>query len=265
MDIDALVQEIKSAPKYRDTAEETIRGLVEAEMGRHKKEKQVAKAVRKRLHNIMAYYLGDADYEDAQTILRRAFDKGESAGVKDACRTILADHPSTEERLEILDQFYDRIFNVTGKPEILLDLACGLNPLTYPWMGLSTSLRYHAYDIHQPRVKFLNAYFELQGLAPLAEVKDVIFHPPPIQGDVAFVLKELPRLDRNYQGAGLNLILALPVRHVVVSFPVVSLHGGRDLTEHYRAYMEEFVQGQNWRKTEIVFSNELVYCLDKAR
>ncbi|MGD8604616.1 MAG: hypothetical protein PVF49_08590 [Anaerolineales bacterium] len=265
MDIEALVQEIKAAPKYRDTAEETIRGLVEIEISRHKKEKQVLKAVRKRLHTIMAFYLGDADYQQAETILRQAFMTGGSEDIERACRAILSDHPSTEERLEIIDQFYSRIFDVTGKPETLLDLACGLNPLTYPWMDLPSSLHYHAYDIYLPRVNFLNTYFELQGMKPLANVKDVIFNPPQEPGDVALILKELPRLDRNYQGAGLNLISALPVRFVVVSFPVVSLHGGRDLTDHYRAYIEELVHGQNWQTSEIVFSNELVYCLDKAR
>lgn len=265
MDIDALVHEIKSTPKYRDTAEETIRGLIEIEMGRHKKEKQVIKAVRKRLHHIMAFYLGDANYEQAEADLRAAYENGAPETVEAICRAILADHPSTKERLEIIDQFYDRIFSVTGKPKILLDLACGLNPLTFLWMGLPTSLQYHAFDIHQPRVHFLNACFELQGLAPLAQVQDVIFHPPQVQGDVALILKELPRLDRNYQGASLDLIRALQVRSVVVSFPVISLHGGRNLTEHYRDYMVELVQGQGWEMTELLFSNELVFCLEKAR
>lgn len=265
MDIEALIQEIKSAPKYRDTAEETIRGLVAVEVGRHKKEKQVVKAVRKRLHNIMAFYLGDANYDQAETMLRQAFKEGTSEEVKNACRAILSDHPSTEERLDILDQFYDRIFEVTGQPEIMLDLACGINPLTYPWMKLPPTLEFHAYDIYLPRVNFINTFFELQGLEPLAEVKDVVFHPPQARGDVALILKELPRLDRNYQGAGLSLIQALQVRYVVLSFPVVSLHGGRDLTEHYRAYMDELVGGLSWRMTEILFSNELVYCLDKGR
>jgi 16S rRNA (guanine(1405)-N(7))-methyltransferase len=265
MDIDALVQEIQSAPKYRDTAAETIRGLVEIEVERHKKEKQVVKAVRKRLHNIMAFYLGDADYRQAQVDIRKAFGTGEPKEIKRACRVILSDHPSTKERLEILDLFYARIFDVTGNPEVMLDIACGINPLTFPWMDLPNSLRYHAYDIHQPRVDFLNSYFELQSLEPLAEVRDVIFHPPQVQADVALILKELPRLDRNYEGAGIELIRSLPVTFVVLSFPVVSLHGGRDLTDHYRAYMNELGQGQSWRTTEIVFSNELVYCLEKAR
>lgn len=265
MDIDALVQEIKSSPKYRETAEETIRGLVQVEMGRHKKERQVVKAVRKRLHAIMAYYLGDADYQQAEAILRRAFERGGPDDVEKTCRAILADHPSTRERLEIIDDFYDRIFAVTGKPEILLDLACGLNPLTFIWMELPPSVRYYAYDIHQPRVEFLNTYFRLQGLAQLAYEQDVIFHPPEQPGDVALILKELPRLDRNYQGAALDLIQSLSVNYVVISFPVVSLHGGRDLESHYRAYMKDLVEGKGWLATEIVFQNELVYCLNKSR
>lgn len=265
MDIEALVQEIKSSAKYHDTAEETIRGLVQIEAGRYKKPRQVAKAVRKRLHGITAYYLGDTDYAQAEALLHRAFEQGDKGDVEDACRSILSAHPSTQERLEIIGQFYAEIFAVTGLPETLLDLACGLNPLTYPWMGVSNSLKFHAYDIYQPRIEFLNAYFRLQGLQPLAHLQDVIFHPPQEPGDVALILKEFPRLERNYQGAGVRLLQSLPVRFVVVSFPVVSLHGGRDLEEHYRQSFEGLLAGLGWPATEIAFSNELVYCLEKTR
>jgi 16S rRNA (guanine(1405)-N(7))-methyltransferase len=265
VEIEAIVQEIKSSPKYRETSEETIRGLVEVEMGRHKKARQVVKAVRKRLHTIMAYYLGDADYQQSEAALRQAFEQGEPESIKHACRAILAEHPSTRERLEVIDAFYESIFAVTGKPKVLLDLACGLNPLTFPWMDLPLSLRYYAYDIHQPRIELLNAYFELQGLDPLAYEQDVIFHPPEEHGDVALILKELPRIDRNYQGAGLELLRSLQVNFVVVSFPVVSLHGGRDLEDHYRQYMDELLEMDTWSAIEIIFSNELVYCLKKLR
>lgn len=265
MDIEAIIREIKASPKYRTASEETIRGVVALEAGRYKKERQVVKAVRKRLHGIMAYYLGDADYQQAEQTLRRAFDQGRSDSIKDACRAILMQHPSTQERLEIIDEFYQRIFAVTGKPTSMLDLACGLNPLTFPWMELPLSFQYHAYDIHQPRVDFINTYFELQGLTPLAREQDVIFNPLQESADVALILKELPRLDRNYQGGGSSLIEALQVDYVVVSFPVVSLHGGRDLEDHYRSYMGQIVKGKEWMLVEISFSNELVYCLDKTR
>jgi 16S rRNA (guanine(1405)-N(7))-methyltransferase len=265
MDIDALVKEIKASPKYRETSEETIRGLLEVEIGRHKKARQVVKAVRKRLHTIMAYYLGDADYAHAREILSQAFGQGDPKEIENACRVILAEHPSTRERLEIVDEFYERIFAITGRPSSMLDLACGLNPLTFPWMRLPLSFQYHAYDIHQPRVEFLNTYFELQGLAPLAHEQDVIFHPPEEPADVALILKELPRLDRNYQGEGLSLIEALRVQYVVVSFPAVSLHGGRDLIDHYRNYVDQMVEGKSWQVVEVSFTNELVYCLSKER
>lgn len=265
MDIEAIVQEIKASPKYQTASEETIRGLVQVEASRHKKERQVIKAVRKRLHGIMAYYLGDADYPKAEKILQGAFAQGKADAIKDACRAILMEHPSTQERLEILDVFYPRIFEVTGKPNSMLDLACGLNPLTFPWMGLPLTFQYHAYDIHKPRVALINAYFKLQGLAQLAREQDVIFNPPQENADVALILKELPRLDRNYHGGGSSLLEALQVQHVVVSFPAVSLHGGRDLKDHYRSYMEQMVKEKDWPLVEISFPNELVYCLNKAR
>ena len=33
-----------------------------------------------------------------------------------------------------------------------LDLACGLNPLSLPWMGLNDEATYHVYDIDAERI-----------------------------------------------------------------------------------------------------------------
>ncbi len=261
--LDEIVAAIKSSNKYKDTAESTIRELTRVEMGRHKKTGQVTKAVRKRLHNIMAPYLGDTDYAVAEDKLRTAFSVGTTGAIREACTDILACHPSTQERLCILDRFYTEIFALTGSPVTILDLACGLNPLTFPWMGLPTTTHFYAYDIHETRIGFLNTYFALQGLPPLAKVQDIAFHPPDETGNVAFLLKELPRIERNYEGLGLALLRALRVTYVVVSFPIVSLHGGRSLAGRYRDFFLRLIREEGWPATEIAFENELVFCVKK--
>lgn len=264
-ELDAIVAAIKASKKYRHTHEGTIRRLVEIESQRHRTRKQVERAARKRLHTIVASYLGDPDYAAAQAELEAAFEDARSLeSVKAACARILARHATTRERLSILDQFYGEIFRRTGEPRVILDLACGLNPLTFPWMGLPATVAYHAYDVHEQRVAFVNAFFALQGLAPLARVQDVAFEMPQEQGDVAFFFKELHRFERNYEGRGLALLEALRVRYVVVSFPTVSLHGGHRLTDHYRRVFGDLLAGKDWAVDEIVFENELVFCVDKG-
>jgi hypothetical protein len=131
-------------------------------------------------------------------------------------------------------------------------------------MGLPSSTQYYAYDIHRLRVLFLNHYFRLQGLPPLAIAQDVLVHLPQEQGDVALILKEAPRFEQRARGCSLALFDALAVRYLVVSFPRVNLTGQRDLTMGYRELFHRVVKGRPWRTTEIAFENELVFCVDKS-
>jgi 16S rRNA (guanine(1405)-N(7))-methyltransferase len=262
--VQTVVNAIKESKKYRDTSEETIRQLAVEAVATHKKAKPAEKAVRRRLHSIMAPYLGDPDYEAAGRILTDVFVGGDTNAIKAACRDLMHSHLSTRERLPILPHFYSAIFDVTGRPVRILDLACGLNPLAFPWMDLPVpGTDFIAYDIHKPRVDFLNHYFILQGLPPLAYVHDIALQPPVESGDVALFLKEMPRFERNYAGGGRALLQALDARWLVVSFPTISTHGGRNLTNRYRDFFFELIDGTGWPVTELLFDSELVFCAEK--
>ncbi len=262
-DLETVVAAVKQSKKYRDTSEETVRQLAAEALQQHKKPKQALKAVRTRLHSIMAPYLGDPDYEEAAEQLTAAFASGDEAQIKESCRQIMGYHLSTRERLPLLDTFYRDIFAITGQPQRLLDIASGLNPLAFPWMGLPTTVELIAYDIHEPRIEFLNHYFRLQGLPPLAKLQDVALHFPEETADVALFLKEMPRFERNYPGKGRPFLQALQVQHLVVSFPTISTHGGRNLTNRYRQFFEELTAGQSWAISELLYEGELVFVARK--
>ena len=263
--VEAVVTAIKQSKKYRDTSEATIRQLAVEAVATHKKARPAEKAVRRRLHSIMAPYLGDPDYAAAAELLNQTFVSGDEAAIRALCRDLMYSHLSTRERLPILDAFYRDIFAVTGPPARLLDIACGLNPLAFLWMELPRQgTDFVAYDIHEPRIDFLNHYFILQGLPPLAFVRDVALQAPAESGDVALFLKEMPRFERNYPGRGRALLDALDVRWLVVSFPTISTHGGRNLTNRYRAFFHQLIEGTGWPVTELLFDTELVFCADKA-
>jgi len=262
--IETVVTAVKESKKYGDTSEETIRELAVEALRRYKKPKQAVKAVRAQLHSIMAPYLGDPDYEAAKGAITAVCAAGDEAQIKALCRDIMSHHLSTRERLPLLDRFYREIFAITGKPGSLLDIACGLNPLAFPWMDLPASTQFYAYDIHEPRIDFLNHAFVALGLAPLAKVQDVALQFPQEAADVALFLKEMPRFTRNYGDLGRPLLEALNVRWLVVSYPAVSTHGGRNLTNRYREFMAQLIDGLPWTTTEILFEGELVFCIDKG-
>lgn len=266
LDIDSVIQQIKQSNKYRalDICEDTIRDLIISEFKQHKNKNTAIKAAKKRLHRIVGTYLGDPNYSLALKELESAFNSYKIDLIKDSCTHIMAEHISTEERLSILDSFYSRIFDVTKTPTAILDIACGLNPLSFPWMGLPTSTRYHAYDIHRTRVNFLNQYFSLQGLPPFAKVQDILVHFPQEEADIAFIFKEVHRFEQRQHGCTLPLLDALRVCYLVISLPTRNQTGKWDLKDRHRQLLHSIIEQRPWHITEIEFENELVFCVSKC-
>jgi 16S rRNA (guanine(1405)-N(7))-methyltransferase len=262
-ELDDLADKILAAPKYRGIGipRETILDLLEDADRNGLTGKRALKAARKKLHNIIAPYLGDPDYPAAQAALTAAFNAGDEDAVQAACLGLLKMHASTRERVSLLGAFYTRLFGLTGVPRVVLDLACGLHPLSFPWMGLGTSTAYHAYDIHQPRIELLNHYFSLQGLPQAARLQDILVDPPAIKADIAFFFKEAHRFEKRRRGCNLPMWRALDVHWLLVSLPSHSLKGA-DLEDQHRRLVAEIIAGENWPMTEITFENEIVFCVE---
>lgn len=262
-DIPQLAQDILASAKYSssDLCVDTVIDLLEREIPLYRSQKEAVKAVRKKLHNIVAPYLGDPDYAALAPALERAAAEGRT---QEACAAILASHASTKERLAILPEFYARLFALTGRPESILDLACGLNPFSLPWMGLAPAARYHAYDIHRPRVDLINHFLRLLGHAPLGEVRDILVSPPDTAADAAFFFKEAHRFEQRQHGCNRAFWQALRVRWLLVSLPPAGLTGRSSLIDGQRRLVYQTIAGLDWPVTEILFQNELVFCIDKG-
>ena len=267
MDIDTVIAKIRQSSKYRSLGicEETIRDLITLELKQYKNKNAAIKAAKKKLHRVVAPYLGDPDYNAAIRMLEEVFKTQDSSSIQTVCADLMAEHASTRERLLLLDRFYTQIFQLTGIPSTILDIACGLNPLSFPWMGLPTSTQYYAYEIHRTRTNFLNQYFILQGLQPLAKVQDVLVHFPEELADIAFILKEVPRFESRQHGCSLPLMDALKVRYLVISMATKNLTGRWDLKQRNRQLLHTLVQDRSWEIAEIEFENELVFCIQKNK
>lgn len=265
--VQPLVRAVLNSRKYRGLGipPETVRDLLEKELSLGRNEKAALKAVRQKLHNVMAPYLGDPDYDQAAHDLERAFASADGYAVRTVCTLILQAHASTRERLPLLETFYPRLFAVTGQPQTVLDVACGLHPFGLPWMGLPPETRYHAYDIHRPRVDLINHFLTQLGMAPLAQVRDVLVNTPDVQADVAFFFKEAHRFEQRQRGCNRPFWQALNVHWLLVSLPVVSLSGQHSLLEGSRALVKSVLGDLPWRVEEFLFDNEVVFAIEKPQ
>jgi len=86
-------------------------------------------------------------------------------------RKLLATHKSSMERLSFYPDLYEKLFAITGKPDSILDIACGLNPLSFVYMGFDSkdnhNVQYYAAELSPVDCTELQFYFSFmkkQGL-----------------------------------------------------------------------------------------------------
>ncbi len=235
-----LVSRIQNSRKYRSVGipEETILDVFRRENRNSSDPAEALRRTKTKLHNIMALYLGDIEYDRAGNELKQAFSRDDAPAVAQICRRILEQHHSTRERLPYYGPFFQTIQDVCGRLEVLLDLACGFNPFALPFINLLAGIRYHAYDIHRPRVELINLFFRLSGWQALAEKRDVLVSPPKVNADAAILLKEAHRMEKRRAGSSRELVLALDARVVFISLPNRSMDGKRDLRGRMLALMQ---------------------------
>mgnify|MGYP001097423573 CR=1 FL=1 len=260
-----LAKKILGSRKYKELGIpiDTVINLLGQELPRHKSSKQALHIVRKKLHLIVAPYLGDLDYDQAQRELKDVFRTQDKKKIITTCHDLLSQHTSTRERLPYLSEFYKELFQRTGKPQTILDLACGLNPLALPWMNLPAKISYYAYDIHQPRVALINRFFKLSNLPQLAEVRDVLLAPPKQHADIAFFFKEAHRLEHRQHGSNRKLWSVLDVRYLLVSLPCHSLSGRFNLKDKMKKLVHDITNSFSWKVEEFIINDEIVFIIEK--
>jgi len=264
-EVKAIAASLLSSRKYKglDLPEETILDLIDQNLPHGKNARDVEKVVRQKLHNIIAPYLETLDYATARAELN-SIGPGDKEAIEKFCLTVLGKHASTRERLPIMADFYNRIFETTGIPNSILDLACGLNPFAVPFMNLPVSTSYRAYDLHQPRIQLINDLFLLMGRPPLAEKRDILVDPPKEKADVAFFFKEAHRFEQRQHGCNRAFWEFLNVRYLLVSLPSANLTGSRSMIDGQRILVERNVKGLPWTVQELIFDTEIVFCIDKG-
>jgi 16S rRNA (guanine(1405)-N(7))-methyltransferase len=145
----------------------------------------------------------------------------------------------------------------------VLDIACGLNPLAWPWMPYSNNTSYLAYDIYGDLIQFITAVMELAQIRGRAEQRDVVHEPPTTTADLALILKTLPCLEQIDKTAPARLLEQLQAHYLLVSFPARSL-GGRQkgMVEHYESRFRQLIDGRDWKVQRFEFPGELAFLVE---
>src|SRR5262249_13342131 len=155
---------VAASSGYRSLDRDLIAAVGARELGKRRTLKEAVKATKSKLHQVAGAYFPRQDYSGWLKALEQAAATRNPEALKAAGRAILAQHSSPRERLPILDEFYARALASLPPPRRVLDIACGLNPLTTPWMPLAPNAEYVVYDVYPELAAFLETALPLLGL-----------------------------------------------------------------------------------------------------
>lgn len=250
------LEKLLQSKKYRDVCPDTVRRVWDECTAKYKKPKDVDKAAREALHGITGAFLTPAEVRECAW----AMQAWRAGGQTDAqLENILNKHASTRERLPLadMDALYARIFDITGKPGRVLDLACGINPIYLGARGVTVT----GADISGAAVKLINSF----GAPCNAVCADLLCGIPKGRYDLALLFKVLPLLERQRAGSAMAVMQSVNAAYIVASFPTRTL-GGRNvgMAAHYADWMAAHLPDGRAVAGQFETENELFYILKES-
>lgn len=271
--LEQLTEQVLQGAKYREIAPALVRRIGAQELAKRRSLKEAVKATKNKLHQVGgAYQPGRINYEEGLALLgETAASTSRSTGVSSPhfraiCHSIMQAHASTRERLLFLDEFYQT--TLAGLPPVrtVLDLACGLNPLVYPWLPLPQETQFTAVDIYADMLNFIQHFFAIAGVNGRTQQRDIIGNPPTEPYDLILLLKTLPCLEQVDKDAAVNLLDKLNGRYLLISYPAQSLGGrSKGMVENYTGQFAGLVNGRNWQVQRFEFATELAFLVQTNR
>ena len=247
---------LKSSKKYGGICPQAVDRIFAEELNKHAKLKDADKSARARLHQITGAFMTPDQLKKAGKCLD-AYVQGDESALQSALKL----HASTAERIEHIGELYAHVFEITGKPALILDLACGLNPLYLGSMGL----RVIGYDISGDAVALVNAWAEMCKWAVRAEVADLSEDTARPPADLTLMMKLLPVLEQQRKGAGMALLSSAPSHHQLTTFPTRTLSGrGVGMELNYTRWFEDNLPDTHRIIGRFVIAHELCYITEDA-
>lgn len=259
---DPMLEKLLHSKKYQGVCPDAVRRIYAECLQKYRKPKDAEKAAREQLHGLTGAFLT----REESAACMKDMHVWATCGRKNAdLERALTRHASTRERLPLArtDGMYARIFEVTVAPTSVLDLACGLNPLYLGARGISTV----GIDVSGEAVKDVNACAANYDMPIRAVCADLLCENavPGERYDLALLFKILPLLERQRNGAAMDVMHAVNAKYLVVSFPTRTL-GGRNvgMEGNYSAWMEGHLPENRRIAARFTEENELFYILEEV-
>jgi 16S rRNA (guanine(1405)-N(7))-methyltransferase len=256
----ALVAELRGSRKYGTLDADALARTSTWALDRSRTRKEAAKAARRKLHQVYGAYLPASGIADAESAAR-ALGHGE---LETVCRSVLAAHASTRERLDVMPEFFAAAFGpLTGAMRVA-DIGAGLNAFAIPWMALDPQAAYLSVDVDERMAHLVERLAPHVGVDLIARTEDLVSSLEPLAADVALLLKVIPALEQQAPGAGARLLERIDARRLVITVSAHSLGGRKKgMREHHMAMLNRLIPELSERQIlRYDFPSETMLILD---
>jgi 16S rRNA (guanine(1405)-N(7))-methyltransferase len=213
--------------KYADLAPELLSWAARDALARGSSERSAVDLARRKLHQVCGAFVDAA----ARKRVLRALGAASEASSDDAWREALDDalraHASTAERAADHGALWRAILERTGPVHSVLDLGCGLHPLTLPWSGLDPEVVVEGWDLDAVLCRAVQESLSSRWTHVSVHAGDVRGRTDWAVVDLALLLKLAPTLEHEQAGATVDLVRRLRARRLVLSWPTRTLGGHR--------------------------------------
>jgi hypothetical protein len=253
---DKLMLALEKHKKIKDKLE----SLEYSKFRRSKEHEAILKQVRAGLREIYGVFIQE-DYKKRFELLEK-LEKNPSL---ENHNKILALHKSSQERLPYYSLVYKKIFEITSFPKRILDLACGLNPFSYPYLGYKPE--YVACDLAEKDLEFIQDYFSIMHIKGLVKKIDLTKDDAGVVGtisegsDLVFLFKALDSLEAVKRNISEQILKSLKAKFIVVSFSTKSLGGKKTIKKQRRTWFERFVNRLGYKTHTFEIPGELFYII----
>ena len=262
MTIQKIAEEVLGSRKYSAVDRAIVERICEESISKYAKPKDIIKAVKKELHIIHGAFLVENCHIKAEALLD-AYSGGDIKTDRVLAAKLMALHISTRERLGEADEIYSFLSAFIDPGDGIIDIGCGFNPFALPFFTVLPK-NYCALDMNLSTISLLAKYFALAKLPYRSELFDAASQALGAPGDLVFLLKLFPLLERQKKGCGFAILDALDFRTAFVSFPLKSASGKEKGMEVFysSSFEAELPEGLTIVE-KAKFNNEMVYVLGK--
>ncbi len=273
-----MILKIKQSKKYKGISEEIIKKHLDKIilLGKIKDPDSIIKETKTSLHQSYGSFQNQKTKKRQRILEDLKKSKGffNNIGLHNK---ILSTNKSSLERLGQYAYFYEELFKIIKIPSSIVDIGCGLNPLSLPYTKLNPNdISYSAYDINEIDLNILKEYFELIkkdysgfsyliGILDAADIKSISSLPV---ADVCFMFKVLDPIEKSF-GKGHKLAESIirttleKYDYMVISFSTKTL-SGKNMNFPRRGWIERMFERIQISYKTIRLKNEIFYVINKC-